>query len=229
MKNLLYILILANILYFVWQRSDSEPPEAGVMLVRESEMGPMLAATATKVVEPAASIGAVLGSGDPSELAAVVGKTCVSVGPFTVQADAESVRQTFDDNSVQSALRVESGQIFVGHWVQIRDIPDTVTGRRMLKTLKDGGLSDAYLVPTEEEGIKISLGVFGERDRAERIARQVNSLGLTPDISDRNRDGAVFFVDLGLPPGQDTAAMIEEYGEESVLQREQASCPRIAN
>ena len=43
---------------------------------------------------------------------------------------------------------------------QIRNIPDEATANQMLATLAEGGLTDAYLVRTEDEGLKISLGLF---------------------------------------------------------------------
>ena len=51
-------------------------------------------------------------------------------------------------------------------------------------------------------------------------------LDLPADITPSTRDGTVYFVDIGLPPGKGAGAMIEKYGEENVLLRDQATCPR---
>jgi hypothetical protein len=127
---------------------------------------------------------------------------------------------------MRTALRSTDGQLFVGHWVQIRNIPDRDTGNQMLEKLRDGGLGDAYLVPTEEDGLKISLGLFGERSRAERVELQAKSMDLPADITPRMRDATIFFVDIGLAPGRGAGDMIEQYGEDMVLLRDQATCPR---
>jgi hypothetical protein len=127
---------------------------------------------------------------------------------------------------MRASVRTTQGQVFVGHWVQIRNIPDRDAGNAILDRLKAGGLGDAYLVPTEEEGLKISLGLFGEMSRAERIELQAKSLDLQADITPRMRDQTVFFVDIGLPPGKGAGAMIEKYGEEKVMLRDKATCPR---
>ena len=82
---------------------------------------------------------------------------------------------------MRTSIRATTGQIFVGHWVQIRNVADRGSGNQMLETLREGGLADAYLVETEEEGLKISLGLFGELARAERIELQAKSLGLPAD------------------------------------------------
>lgn len=79
---------------------------------------------------------------------------------------------------------------------------------------------------TEDEGLKISLGLFGDIERAERIELQARSLDLPADITARTREGSVYFVDIGLPPGKGAGAIVEKYGEERVLLREAATCPQ---
>ena len=227
MKNLILLLVLAKMLYFMWGRFVEEPEETGVVVVHESELGPPLAVTRSTGVEAAVSVGAVLGTGGkPAELAAVVGRSCVTLGPFKTAADAEAVMAEYDAEGMRTGMRSTEGQLFIGHWVQIRDIPDRQAGNDMLAKLRDGGLGDAYLVPTEEEGLKISLGLFGEKSRAERIELQAKSMGLPADITPRMRDATIFYVDIGLTPGRGAGPMIDKYGEDMVRLRDQATCPR---
>lgn len=224
MKNLLLLLLLTNILYFVWGKFSNDPVEPGVSVVNEADLGPPLAVSQS--TGAAANIGAVLGSGDPSDLAAVFGRSCVSIGPLNDSDEAEAALTQYADEGMRTSLRSSQGMVFVGHWVQIRDIPDRETGNAMLRRLADGGLSDAYLVDSDDEGLKISLGLFGELDRAEKVELQAKSLDLPADISDRMREGAIFYVDIGLPPGRGAGAIIEKYGEDKVLLRDAATCPR---
>jgi hypothetical protein len=127
---------------------------------------------------------------------------------------------------MRASVRTTQGQVFVGHWVQIRNIADQATGNVMIEKLRAGGLGDAYIVPTDDEGLKISLGLFGELSRAERVELQAKSLRLPADIPPRTRDATVFYVDIGLPPGRGANAMMEKYGEDKVFLRQQATCPR---
>lgn len=225
MKNLLMLLVLANVLYFMWGRFVDEPQQAGVVVVNEDELGPPLALSQSHVTEAAASVDAVLGTGKPSELAALVGRSCVTLGPFTSGADAEAALAEYQGEGMRASIRTTEGQVFVGHWVQIRNISDRNAGNAMIEKLQQGGLTDAYLV-TEDSGFKISLGLFGEKPRAERVELEAKSLGLPADITPRMRDATVFFVDIGLPPGKGAGPMIEKFGEDKVLLREQATCPR---
>lgn len=226
MKIALMFLIVANILYFMWGRYVSEPAQAGVVVVNEADLGPKLNVSESAIGDATTNIGAVLGSGKPSDLAAVVGRSCVTIGPFQGNPEAEAAMTEYQDDGMRASVRTTEGQVFVGHWVQIRNIPDRDAGNAMLEQLRIGGLGDAYLVPTDDEGLKISLGLFGEMSRAERIELQAKSLDLPADITPRMRDATVFFVDIGLPPGRGASEMMEKYGEENVHLRDQATCPR---
>jgi hypothetical protein len=226
MRNLLLLLVLANALYFLWGKFVEPPSEQGVVIVSESDLGPPLEVSDALQAEAAMSVGAVLGSGKPSDLAAVVGRSCVTIGPFKTGGDADAALNEYESEGMRVSIRATQGQIFVGHWVQIRNIPDRMAGNTMIEKLQAGGLGDAYMVETENEGLKISLGVFGEISRAERIELQAKSLDLPADITPRTREATIFFVDIGLPPGKGAGAIVGKYGEEKVLLRERATCPR---
>jgi len=226
MKNLLLLLLLANILYFVWGMFDKDPDEPGIAIVEESELGPPLAVSPNRDAVAAVSVGAVLGSGEPSDLAAVVGQSCVTIGPFKANADADAALIQYAGEGMRTSLRSAHGQIFIGHWVQIRNIADRATGNNMLEKLKEGGLADAYLVATDDNGLNISLGLFGNLERAEKVELQAKSLNLRADIVPRTREGTIFFIDIALPPGKGAGAMIEKYGEKKVLLRDAATCPQ---
>jgi hypothetical protein len=225
MKNLLLLLILANILYLMWGMFAADDPQPGVAVVEESELGPPLDVTTRQDSNSVASVGAVLGSGDHSDLEAVVGRSCVTIGPFKVSGDADTAVLEYTNEGMKAAVRSTQGQIFVGHWVQIRQVPDEAVAGQMLEKLKEGGLTDAYLVRTEDEGLKISLGLFGNVERAERVELQARSMDLPADISPRTREGTIFFVDIALPPGRGAGAIVEKYGEDMVALRDEASCP----
>ncbi len=225
MRNLIFLLILANVLYFLWQRFVSHPEETGVAIVEESELGPPLAISNNRIAEAATSVGAVLGSGQPSDLAAVVGRSCVSIF-FKTNSEADTAITALEREGMLTSLRSTQGQIFVGNWVQIRNIPDLKTGAGMIDKLQSGGISDAYLMDDESGRYKISLGLFGDMGRAEKIELQAKSLGLPADITPRMRDATVYYVDVGLPPGKGAGAIIEQFGEERVFLREKATCPR---
>jgi len=226
MKNLLLLLILANILYFMWGVFTPEDSNPGIAIVEESDLGPPLDVTTGQDSDAIASVGAVLGSGEPSDLEAVVGRSCVTIGPFKVVGDADSAVLEYNNEGMRAALRSGQGQIFVGHSVQVLSVPTREAGRAMLGKLGEAGLGDAFIVGNEEDGLAISLGIFGNATNAEKIELQAESAGFDVDISPMTRDGTIFFVDIGLPPGKGAGAIIEKYGEERVALRDAATCPQ---
>ena len=219
------LLVLANVLYFLWDRFVEIPDQSGVVVVDESQLGPPLAVSKTTVAEAAISVGAVLGSGKPSDLAAVVGRSCVSIF-FKTNGEADGAIAAYESEGMRARLRSTQGQVFVGNWVLIRNIPDREAGNAMIEKLSNGGLDDAYLDDDDDDTYLISLGLFGEMPRAERIELQAKSLDLPAEIIQRMRDATIFYVDIGLPPGKGAGAMIEKYGEERVLLRDKANCPK---
>lgn len=225
MRNLIFLLILANVLYFLWNRFVAEPEETGVAIVDERDLGPPLTIKKNAVAEAATSVGAVLGSGQPSDLAAVVGRSCVSIF-FKTNSEADSAITALEREGMLTSLRSTQGQVFVGNWVQIRNIKDLKSGAGMIDKLQSGGIADAYLMDDENGKYKISLGLFGDMGRAEKIELQAKSLGLPADITPRMREATVYYVDVGLPPGKGAKSIIEQFGEERVFLREKATCPR---
>lgn len=226
MRNLLLILLLANILYWMWGMLSNEATQPGVALLEASELGPPINVKTERDSASVASVGAVLGSGEPSALEAVVGRACVTIGPFRDNTDADSAVLVYTSEGMNAVLRPTRAQIFVGHWVQIRNVASDEEGNEMLAKLQAAGLSDAYLVRTDDEGLKVSLGLFGDLERAEKIELEARSLDLNPEISPRTRESDVYFVDIGLPPGKGAGAIIEKYGEDRVLLRDKAKCPQ---
>jgi len=226
MKNLLLLLILANILYLMWGVFRPEDPNQGIEIVEESDLGPPLDVTTGQDSDAIASVGAVLGSGEPSDLEAVVGRTCVTIGPFKIVGDADSAILEYSNEGMKAALRSGQGQIFVGHSVQVLNVPTREAGRAMLGKLAEAGLGDAFIVGNEEDGLSISLGIFGNAGNAEKRELQAESAGFEVDISPMTRKGPIFFVDIGLPPGKGAGAIIEKYGEERVALRDAATCPQ---
>lgn len=226
MKNILLALLLANILYFMWGMLTDTESQPGVAYIEESELGPPINVSAEQDSDAIASVGAVLGSGEPSALEAVVGRACVSIGPFLGDKDADSAVLQYSNEGMRTQRRKVREDTFVGHWVQIRGIADEATAKDHVATLHGGGLTDAYKVVTEDEGIKISLGLFGDKDGAEKIELQARSLGLPAEISPRMALRDVYYADIGLPPGKGATQIVEKYGEERVRLREAATCPQ---
>jgi hypothetical protein len=225
MKNLLLLLILANVLYFMWGRYTTEGPQSGVAVVSESDLGPRLKAVARGDNEAITSVGAVLGSGDPSDLAAAVGRACVTIGPFSVAADADTAELEYAAAGMQTAVRATETEVFVGQSVQVANVESRAAGREMVRALERGGLDGPFIVGNDEIGYSIALGIFSDAANAERVELQARAAGFDVETTPMMRNQDVFFVDVGLPPGRGASAIVERYGEDRVALRDAATCP----
>ena len=225
MKNLLLLLILANILYFMWGMFAAEDLQPGVAVVEESDLGPPLDVKAGPTGDTVASVGAVLGSGEPSDLEAVVGRSCVTIGPFKVVGDADTAVLEYSSEGMKAVRRQGKAQVFIGHSVQVENVASRAAGREMIGKLAAQGLSDAFIVGNDDIGYAIALGIFGQIENAEKVELQARAAGFEVEIEPMMRDADVFFVDIGLPPGKGAGSIVERYGEELVALRDAATCP----
>jgi hypothetical protein len=225
MKNLLLLLLLANILYFTWGWFATQESQPGVAIVSESDLGPPLALGLAVDDEAIASVGAVLGSGDPSDLAAVVGRACVTIGPFSVRSDADTAVLEYVAEGMRAAVRSMGTEVFIGQSVQVVNVRNRAAGREIVSTLERRGLEGPFIVGNDEIGYAIALGIFSDAANAERVELTARSAGFDIETTPMMRNQDVFFVDVGLPPGRGAGTIVERYGEDRVALRDEATCP----
>jgi cell division septation protein DedD len=100
---------------------------------------------------------------------------------------------------------------------------------RAVAKLKQNGITDVYISLSgadAESSNVVSLGVFKETDRAQRLLAQAKGLGLPAQISERTRAGSVYWVDVDFPapqPNFDFSTLGAQPGK--ILRLEQRSCP----
>lgn len=128
---------------------------------------------------------------------------CVSIGPFPTEARVEAAAAALGAAGYAFSSRSAEGEIWVGFWVHINAIPTRAEANAMLAELRENGLPDAYLIPGEEDGDIISLGVFNDMTRAGRLEQQVRRIGLEPVIAERSRPGTVHWLDVTVPAGRE--------------------------
>jgi hypothetical protein len=225
MKNLLLLLILANVLYLMWGMFTTQGPQPGVVVVEQSDLGPPLDVTTGQDSDSIASVGAVLGAGEPSDLEAVVGRSCVTIGPFWDRARADTAALEYNNEGMRTAVRAGKAEKFIGHSVQVADVENREAGREMVRQLEQQGLENPFIVGNDEVGYAIALGIFTEAANAEKVELQARSAGFDVEITPMIRDRDAFWVDVALPPGRGAGAIVEQYGEDQVALREAATCP----
>ena len=195
MRPLIVILVLANLAFAAWALLVDRP--AAPPVARDIGHLPSLILASEPLPETAPGSA-------PSAAAAPSGH-CVTVGPFSdlvLSAAAATLLQTRGFTPTQ---RDEPGQDLVSYWVYLDNVPSDAAANRLLLELRAIGLTDVRTMPaTAGEPRRVSVGLFTEKDGAERRARAVQTgLGVIPVLTEQHNSQASYWVDVTLTaPGE---------------------------
>ena len=142
-------------------------------------------------------------------------KTALEVAPQTPRrrpVACRSVLSTISHSAIRGASqlrekgltprqRVEKGEISKGFWVYIGGLKTDTDVAEVLRTLEQSHVEDAHVMPDTGDVHQVSVGLFSERDRADRRAESVQKLGLQPEVAERKLPATLFWMDVDLPPG----------------------------
>lgn len=184
MRNLFLALLLANLLLVAWQIwVDPAPPsgpteQSNRLMLFDFE-------TVPKVPEATASPGQPQLAGT-AEVSVAAPGACMGLGPLVDLAASRQAGKQLAARGIDAIPMARDTQAWLGHWAQIggfSSIPEAETARQRLIA---GGLADAYLM---QDGVQpmLSLGVFQELARAQRVASVARGLGFEVGIRDRYR------------------------------------------
>ena len=182
MRILFALLVLANVAWFAWTHwvdrpvADA-PPELvdapQLVLAREA---PATAAAVNPAIQPA--------------------DNCLSLGPFSDLTDSARASTLLRENGLQPRQRASEGVVWKGYWISLEQVPDRASADGIIERLRRFGIGDAYSMPDEGRKITISLGLFTERQRAMQRMDEVKALGFEPLMSERERSGTIYWIDV---------------------------------
>ena len=136
----------------------------------------------------------------PSEDAA----QCLSLGPFEDEAGATRAVSALREKGFSPRSRLAPGLVSKGFWVYIGDLRTDRDVTQVLHTLEQSHVDDAKVMqdsPSSPDSHRVSVGIFSDRDRADRRVTSVSKLGLTPQVAERKLPGTLTWVDFDVPPG----------------------------
>ncbi len=209
MRNWFLILLLGNILVALWQYREAPPGNAG----RRASGIPTLELYAA----PSAGAEPVLPA------AASAAPQCVRVGPFMDARTTATARAALVEAGAEVSERSEQGQIWLGHWVQVGGFASLDRAEEARAQLAGGGLADAYIMQVDGEP-RISLGVFRERPRADRVAQIARALGFDPLMTDRIRPAIERWLIVRLPADNRVALTDLASNGARILRSESVAC-----
>lgn len=242
MRTLSLLLILANVLFFIWaqlvdvqvspldrarSRSAERPPR--IVLAREATNDAAQEESPAEIRDVAPpSVVPLDEQATQAQVARADAPSCTSVGPFPDLPQAAQAQSALRAAGYEPRQRVEQGELWAGYWVSVPDLPTRAVAEQVIQQLNDQGVTDVYLMPGSgsESTHVISLGVFSDYQRAQRRANQASAIGVEPRISDRRRAGSVYWLDVDLrEPGETLDASVFQTGEARILRLEMRPCP----
>jgi hypothetical protein len=191
MRPLIVILVLANLAFAAWALLVDRPPAPLVARDISHLPGLVLASDPLPGAAPDSA---------PSASTAPSGH-CVTVGPFSDLVLSAAASALLQSRGFRPTQRDEPGQDLVAYWVYLDNVPSEAAANRLLLMLRAIGLTDVHTMPvtTAGESRRVSVGLFTEKEGADRRARAVKAgLGLTPLITQQHNSQASYWVDINL-------------------------------
>lgn len=208
MKALLLALLFLNLAFFAYTRL----------------VGPADAPVAAEAGAPIPSIALV----SETTAATAPATTCISIGPFTSELASTHAK---DALGARSRVRVAAVEGPVSYWVAMptKTLQDAA---RIAIRLRAVGVKDVDAVPPDvgSTGASVSLGLFTERDRAERRVANLTPFAINAKVIEQHHSTTTWWVDEDVAPGAappDRAALAKLAGEAGPI--DQVSCPAAQN
>jgi hypothetical protein len=227
MRNLFMTLVLANLLLLAWQfwidPSPPGPEVPGDQLGTGLALYGSAASSGPTGSRPEPARPPVPSAAAPSLLPAADARSCLRVGPLPTEAAAQQAGAVLSRQGIDAAPFARDAQLWLGHWVQIPGFTSVADAEAARQRLVAGGIPDAYLMQDGPQPI-ISLGVFRERSRADRVAAGARELGFGVSIRDRYRPTVEQWLLVRLATGQALSPEALELTGDRIMRTEPVSC-----
>jgi hypothetical protein len=204
-----FILLFANLAFLAWAHwidvpQPAPPNEAIERLPRLKLVSEQRASGAARPMPTQSREGSVAGVlATHAEERPSPARQCFSVGPFNDITHTARVAAVLRQKGFEPQQRAGEGETLEGYWVYVGGIESDADSRRVLHELERSGMKDAHAMPDMGEGLRVSVGLFSERERADRRAQAVRKLGLDAQVTERRLAGTVYWVDVSVPQGAD--------------------------
>jgi hypothetical protein len=212
-RNLFLTLLFANLLLLGW-----------VFWVDPESPVPVRATVANELVIFGETTR---GPAEPSNPADVASQ-CLFIGPVPDPNAAQQLSVSLAEQGIKAEPVPREGRVWVGHWVQIQGFADRELADAARQSLLKAGLPDAYVMQDGPISI-ISLGVFRERGRAERVIEAARQAGFKAVMQDRVRTAMEYWVVSDQASGQQLALGKLAAGFDRILRAESGPCPPSAS
>ncbi len=242
MKWLIYLLVVVNVAFFVWQyrRGDVSTTAPAVaelastprlLLRREADESSLLPRGAVgqrdtpsrpdapsrqpTPQQPGVRTGVDTSVG-PRQAAATaasartdtmpvdtkrMAQTCYAMGPFGADQSVDDLLDWLEGHGAEGTSRWSEQQTPSRYWVYLPPLDTVEQARAVLRRLKDDGLQDYVRVMRGPMRNAVSLGLFKQRDSADRRLVQLRAKGYEPKLDIRYKSERVRWLDVAFGKG----------------------------
>ena len=195
MRHLVYLLLVANVVFLGWNLFETHPagmrvhvpPPLPDNVTRLMTLQEQQSATASNE-EVVTDIETLTMEQPPGAGTALV---CQALGPFWAVDAVQPVAAKLDQLGLESDQRQVESEELVGYWVYLPAMSSEEV-RAVLAILEDNNDEEYYV----GKGNHISLGTFKGLDRAERRLQAVRKMGLEATLEERFVTQNAFWLDI---------------------------------
>ena len=187
MRTLLFILLLANLLFFGWAHwVDTPLPGAHISSpLRTLPLASNSEAASANADSAGSAVSAAGGSG----------VRCAALGPLADAASVGALRTALQARNLQPRDRQAATPVTEGYWVYIDKVGDAAQRAKVLRRLARAGVHDAAALADSGQ---VSVGLFNEKAGADKRAAAVRSAGFEPAIEARTHAVNQYWLDVSL-------------------------------
>lgn len=190
MKKLFFLLLLGNVIFYLWVNNVQPKPDQDQRLsvdpsleriVLQSELEPEPEQKPKKEIEISSKVE-LTGKEAAAETPIIKTETCYYTSPIKEWESSVALQTALKNEAVRSEILSEKLFENVGYWVMYPAAADMKQARANVRTLKEMGVKDYWLFRKGARKGAISLGMFKEQQRAEKIKAEWLAKGIHLEI-----------------------------------------------
>lgn len=201
MRILFLVLVLANVVAFIWYGWLRPPAQTSPQMTPLPHVQPLkliselTPAERQALVKASAPAPAPATPEIPMPVTTNVPQVCVSYGPFPSTKAEHTGLARLQEAGASVVQRTVPGKVRLGYWVYLPPFGSRREADAAAKLLKVRGVKDIYVVTDEANRNAISLGVFSDRFGALAHQKKIRDMGYRPLLTERFRDVPRYWLD----------------------------------
>jgi len=243
-RLLIFSLVVVNVLFFAWAQWIDVPATASVAKpdLPALQLAPSASGSAPEGAPEGPPAGSVPTSSVPVSAAgpatpapdavaasgamggAPAGASCFSIGPYADAQSAARVAGVLQGRGLGAQQRMAPHAETSGFWDYIPPLKNAAEVSKARQALERAGIKDVDVLSQPEYAGRISVGLFDDKDHADKRAADVRALGYTVDVEARQRQGSEFWLDLS-PAASAPAVALDDAALSNGATLQKTACP----